>query len=392
MSPIKRSSLEAIRPDMAHLPPNMIREIADLCFHRDDVTMLCFGESDDETPRNIKDAAAQSLAHNDTFYTPNSGVPELRHALADYMRRLYSIPVNTNQITVTASGMSAIMLVMQAILNAGDEVVVISPIWPNVNGAIKVLQGKIVDMNLDEKDGQWSLDLNRLFARCTKKTRAIFLNAPNNPTGWCISIEEQHDILMFCRQRGIWLICDDVYARLTYAPPPAPSFLQIAEPDDLLIAVNSFSKTWSMTGWRLGWLTAPAALLDVFAKLNEFNVAAPTTFVQYAGIAALATDSDPYVTDMVARLNKRRDLVVDSLVSFKRVRIATPPATFYTFFAVDGVTDSLSFAKDLLKKTGVALAPGRAFGEAGEGYLRLCFAKSESVLSDALQRIRPIFE
>jgi len=388
--PQQHSPLNKIRPEMVNLSPNMIRDIADLCFDKEDAIMLCFGESDEPTPQHIKDAAIQSLTQNDTFYTPNSGVPQLRKALSQYMERLYDTPVSSDRITVTTSGMSAIMLAMQALINPGDEVIVVGPVWPNVNGSIRVLSGNIVDVALGENAGQWSLDLDHLFDSCTSKTRAIFLNSPNNPTGWTLHRHQQQAILEFCRLHGIWIICDDVYARLVFNTPLADSFVQIADPNDLVIAINSFSKTWSMTGWRLGWLTAPAQLTEIFAKLNEFNVAAPTTFVQHAGIAALSADSDPYVESLVCRLRSNSDLVMDALCACSRVSIASPPATFYSFFAVDGVTDSMAFAKKLLRETGVALAPGAAFGAAGKHCMRMCFAKSESTLAQALERLVPV--
>ena len=377
-----------IREQISRLPDSKIRTISLKGAGRPDLIPLWFGESDEPTPDFIKRAAAAALAADHTFYAPNSGVPELRAEIVAYMNRTYGLSVALDRITVTTSGMHGIMLVMQALIDPGDTVAVVGPVWPNCRETVRILGGAPTDVTLRERDGRWHLDSQELFDACGPRTRAIFINSPGNPTGWMMSAAQQAEILDFCRRRGIWIVTDDVYARLVYDRDPAPSFIALAEPDDAVIAVNSFSKSWSMTGWRLGWLTAPADLVTDFAKLNEYNLAGPTTFVQHAGAVALR-DGDAYIGDLVERLRRRRDLVSQRLSAFPRVRFAPPEAAFYAFFAVAGEPDSVAFAERILAETGVGLAPGAAFGPAGEGYLRLCFASSERSLSAAMDRLEP---
>ena len=380
-----------IRELIDRLPSSQIRDVSEIGMGMPGLIPLWFGESDEPTPDFIKQAAIDSLGRNETFYASNNGVPPLREEIVRYMRRIYDIPMEVNRITVTASGMHAIILTMQALVDPGDNVVVVGPVWPNLRETVHIMGGEARDLYLTEEHGRWQLDVQALCDLCDDRTKAIFINSPGNPTGWMMQAEDQREILEFCRKRGIWILCDDVYARIVYDRHHAPSFIEIAEPDDLVIAINSFSKSWSMTGWRLGWITAPASLEEILAKLNEFNIAAPTTFVQHAGVVALR-DGDPYVEDLVERLHRRRDLVCQRLSAFRRVRLAVPEAAFYAFLAVDGVENAYDFAVEILKKTKVGLAPGSAFGPSGEGYLRLCFASSDDSLRTALDRLEPTLD
>lgn len=380
-----------IRPAIVDLPGSKIRAVSDAGQGIADLIPLWYGEGDDPTPAFIADAAAAALRRGQTFYTVNRGIPELRAALARYATRLYGRPVAEDRITATASGMNAIMLAMQALVEPGCNVVIVDPVWPNVREAVRVMGGEPRSVGLRGDDTGWHLDLDRLFAACDGRTRALFVNSPGNPTGWMMTADEIAAILDFARKRRIWVIADEVYARIVYDREVAPSFLQAAEPDDPVIVVNSFSKAWSMTGWRLGWFTAPPALGEVFAKLNEFNVAAPTTFVQWGGIAALE-QGEPYVRELVGRYGQARELTMQRLGAMRRVRLVRPQAAFYAFFAVEGMTDSLAFAKELLQRAKVGLAPGAAFGPDGEGYLRLCYASSLPKVSAALDRLAPVLD
>jgi aspartate/methionine/tyrosine aminotransferase len=181
-------------------------------------------------------------------------------------------------------------------------------------------------------------------------------------------------------------VSDEVYARIVYDRPAAPSFLEQAAPDDRLIVVNSFSKSWAMTGWRLGWITAPAALGPTFEMLTEYNIAGPAGFIQRAGVVAVR-EGEPFVQEIVRRYGAARDLVMARIAAIPRLSLAPPAAAFYAFFRVDGMTDSLAFAKELLAATGVGLAPGAAFGAGGEGHLRLCFAATLPTLERAFDRL-----
>ena len=354
-----------------------------------DILPLWFGEGDDPTPSFITDATAAAMKSGQTFYTPNRGIPELRAAIQRYLKRTYDQDVAIERITVTASGMNALMLITQCILGPGDNGVVIGPVWPNGQQAMRVMgaEPRRVDLT-PQPDGGWRLDLDRLFDACDENTRVISINSPGNPTGWLASEEELRAILDFCKSRGIWVLSDEVYSRIVYDRPYAPTFLTIAEPDDPVIIVNSFSKSWSMTGWRLGWIVAPPRLQTEIEKMTEFNISHATTFVQHGGVAAM-DHGDAYTASLVARYGQARDLVFQRLSALPRVRLARPEGAFYAFFALDGMTDSLAFCLKLLETAKVGLAPGIAFGDSGEGRIRLCFAASLPKLSEALDRLEP---
>ncbi len=377
-----------IRPDIAALRESPIREVARMGMGREGVIPLWFGEPDQPTPDFINQAASRALAAGHTFYTLNRGIPELRQALADYMTGLHGVAIAPERVSVTASAMNAIAILMQSLVGPGDNAVLVVPLWPNIEGTVRIMEAEPRAVPLQEEGGAWRLDLEHLFAAVDARTRLILVNSPNNPTGWLMEREQQRAVLDFCRQRGIWLIADEVYDRIVYDRPVAPSLLDIADADDPLIRVNSFSKSWAMTGWRLGWITAPESFAPVIEKMNEFNIASATTMAQHAGVVALA-EGEPFIAETVARYGRARDLVYQRLGAMPRVELVRPEAAFYAFFGVEGMPDSLTFAKELVTECGVGLAPGCAFGPTGEGHLRLCFAASLERLSEAMDRIEP---
>ncbi len=384
-------ALAAIRPAIADLRDSLIRRIANEGIGLADIVPLWFGEGDDPTPDFVKQAAVEALNADRTMYAPNRGVPELVPALSDYMTHLHERPIEEARVTVTASGMNAIMLVMQALIDPGDEVAVVVPVWPNCVETTHIVGGRTRRISLVFGSNGWRLDFDQLFGAVRDGARAVFINSPGNPTGWMMPAEEQQALLEACRNSGTWIIADEVYERLAYNAPRAPSFLDVADPEDRVVVVNSFSKSWSMTGWRLGWLTHPPSLGDSFGMLNEFNIAGPTTFVQHAGVAAVR-DGEPYVRTLVDNYRRRRDLVIESLSDMDKVRLASPAGAFYVFLKVEGLTDSYALACDILRETRVGLAPGVAFGPEGEGWLRLCFAAREPLLNRALERLVPFLE
>jgi aspartate/methionine/tyrosine aminotransferase len=388
MQPARRPAVPfpGLRPGVAALPASKIREVADAGRGRADLIPLWFGEPDVPTPAFICEAASRALAAGDTFYQPNAGIPELRTTLADYMNRLYGTRLLPQNVIVAASAMNALMLVMQALVDPDDLVVTTTPAWPNLPAVPQILSGRIRSVPLSPGNAGWRLDLDRLFDACDERTRVIFLNSPNNPTGWTMTAEEQQAVLAFARARGVWIVSDEVYARIVYDRPAAPSFLEQTAPDDRLIVVNSFSKSWAMTGWRLGWITAPAALGPIFEMLTEYNIAGPAGFIQRAGVVAVQ-EGEPFLQEIVRRYGAARDLVTTRIAGIPRLSLAPPAAAFYAFFRVDGMTDSLAFAKELLAATGVGLAPGAAFGAGGEGHLRLCFAATLPTLERAFDRL-----
>ncbi len=383
------SAMARIRNTVLELPASRIRQATLAGRGIDDLIPLWFGEGDEVTPAFIRDAAAAALQRGETFYGPNRGVPELRAALQRYLHRIYQRDVDLDRIVVSASGMNALMIAVQCLVGQGDSAVVIGPVWPNAQHAITAMGAEVrmVDLQV-QPDGGWKLDVERVLAACDATTRLIVINSPNNPTGWMATEAELQALLDHARAHDLWLLSDEVYARITYGVPHAPSLLTLADPGDPVVIVNSFSKSWSMTGWRLGWVVAPPELTTVIEKMTEFNISHPTSFVQWGGIAAL-DDGDAYVEGLVRRYAEAAELVYQRLSPLPRVRLARPRSAFYAFFHVDGAEDSFAYAVDLMHRAKVGLAPGIAFGPAGEGHLRLCFASSLPKLARALDRLVP---
>lgn len=389
--PGKDDLLAALSRRAGDEPESGIVEIFNYGRNRPGVIPLWIGEGDTPTPEFICDAAYASLRAGETFYTYQRGLPELRTALADYHGRLYGKAFNAENFFVTGSGMQAIQIAVQAVTGPGDEVLVPSPAWPNYPAALRINGALPVEVPMDFDGSRWSLDLDRLFDACTSRTRAVFLTSPSNPIGCVFSERELIAIRDFARDRGIWLIADEVYARYYFDDNGsnrriAPSILDICEPEEQVISVNTFSKNWAMTGWRVGWLMAPAALGQVIENLIQYNTSGVPAFHQRACITAIE-DGETFVEEQIARARKGRDIVCGALAETGRVRFQPPEGAFYLFLSIDGVTDSSAMAKTLIDETGVGLAPGTAFGPGGEEFFRLCFARSGDYLEDAMDRL-----
>jgi aspartate/methionine/tyrosine aminotransferase len=373
--------------DIIRIPGSRIFEIAKLAFATPDVDFLCFGESDQPSPRAAHDAAIASLDAGETKYIDVRGLPELRAALAAYLTALHRRPVAESRVQITASGMSAISVALAAIVRAGERVVLHSPAWPNVANAARLRQAEVIELGLTaQPDGRFSMDFDRLDTLLTG-ARAFILNSPNNPTGWTATQDELATILALCRKHGVWLISDEVYSRLVYdGSAAAPSVLDVAESDDRVMVANSFSKTWVMTGWRLGWLVVPDETRDAITEIVEATHSCVAPFVQQAGLAAIAHPAT--VDDFRAHCARGRELASQALLGLNGVRYAAPVGAFYAFIGVDGLHDSLDLAKRLVTRHGVGVAPGIAFGDAGEGHLRICFAQSAERMERAMGRLR----
>ena len=375
------------RPAVRALSASLIRAVANEGMSESDVLAFWFGEPDEVTPSFIREAGAASIARGETFYTQNFGIPPLRDAIAGYLASLHR-PMVADNIAVTASGMSALMLTVEALVAPGDRVVVVTPLWPNLVEIPKILSANVETVPLGCREGEWSLDLDRLLRALTPDTRLLLVNSPNNPTGWTLRADEQRAILERCRQYGIWLVADDVYERLYYrdAAKAAPSFLDIADPEERVVSTNSFSKSWLMTGWRLGWIVAPRALMPDLGKLIEYNTSCSPAFVQHAGLAAIS-QGEPTVARTRERLRHARDFLVNELRKMPGIEVAPPAGAMYAFFRVDGLADSFAFCKRLVHEARLGLAPGSAFGSEGEGYVRWCFASDEARLADGVARL-----
>jgi aspartate/methionine/tyrosine aminotransferase len=379
------------RAIVTELRQSKIREVANAGIGRSDVLPFWFGEPDEVTPQFIRDAASESLARGETFYSHNLGLAELRTTIASYLSTLHpnpALPIITDNISVTSSGVNALSLAAQALVNPGDHVVCVTPLWPNLVEIPKILSANVqcVPLEFDAIRG-WQLNMDRLLQALTPTTRALMVNSPNNPTGWTLTRDEQRTILAHCRKHGIWIIADDAYERLVYTDDAscAPSFFDIADANDRLISANTFSKSWLMTGWRLGWLAGPAPFIEQLGKLIEYNTSCAPVFVQRAGVVAVR-DGEAIIARTQKRFRAARDHLCNSLSAIDGIAAPAPPGAMYAFFKMEGLTDSLAFCKRLVSEQGVGLAPGAAFGEEGEGFVRWCFASEISRLDEGLAR------
>lgn len=347
---------------------------------------LWAGEGDEPTPGFISRAAAEALLAGETFYTWQRGVPELRQALVDYHARHFDRKLPLDAFCVTGSGMQAIKIVIEAVTDPGDDVIQITPAWPNFAAALGLSGGVPVSVPLDYADGRWSIDPDRIAGAITPRTRALFFNSPSNPTGWTATRDDLVAILDLARKRGIWIIADEIYSRFFYAGGRAPSFLDIMDDDDHIIFVNTFSKNWAMTGWRVGWIVAPLALVQVLENSVQYQTSGVAQFMQKGALAALEK-GDAFVEAQVAKATAARDLFCDALTSTNRVVTQKPDGAFYAFFRIDGVTDTRTAAIDIIDRAGVGLAPGTAFDRGGESFLRACFLRRLDHVEEAAGRL-----
>lgn len=380
-----------MRQAIQNLEESRIREVANAGMGRGDVLAFWFGESDEVTPDFIRRAAIESLQQGETFYSHNLGLPELREAVAGYMGTLHG-KVAPERIAITSGGVNALMLAMQALVDAGDEVVAVTPVWPNLTAQPQILGAKLRCVSLKPVRGEWALDLDALLAAITPATRLLVVNSPNNPTGWTLTRAEQQAIVAHCRKTGTWILADEVYERLYYAGDTgngaAPSFLDVTTPDDRLVVVHSFSKSFLMTGWRLGWLVMPPAMTPHMGKLIEFNTSCASVFTQRAGVVALQRTAE-VTPRVVAHLKACRDTLVPLLQAVPGVQAAPARGGMYAFFRLAGFEDSLDTAKRLVAEAGLGLAPGNAFAPEAQGWLRWCFASKEPArLVQGVERLK----
>lgn len=376
--------------DAVHsLSSSQIREVANSAMGREGVLPFWFGETDQPTAAFIRDAAIQSLSAGETFYAQNLGRPYLRNAIAEYMSDLHGRTIETDRISVVGSGVTGLGVVSQLMLSPGDRVVAITPLWPNITEIPRISGAHVERVSLNVSGGKWSLDLDRLLSALTPETKMLIVNSPNNPTGWTISDEQIEAITTHCRRLGIWVVADEVYERLIYDPSvrSAPSFLRHMNADERLISVNSFSKAWSMTGWRAGWITAPVTMADDLAKLIEYNFSCVFEPIQRAATVALQ-QGEAEIANLRARLARTRNLLVSGLLDIPGVDVPEAGGAMYVFFRIAGQSDSVETAKRLVSEAGLGLAPGSAFGPEGNGWLRWCHAVSdEARLMEGVSRL-----
>ncbi|CAD7040625.1 pyridoxal phosphate-dependent aminotransferase [Pseudorhizobium halotolerans] len=381
------SVLESLSPRALAAPESGIVEVITYARGQEGLIPLWAGEGDLPSPDFINRAASDALLAGETFYTWQRGIPELREALSRYYARHFSVSLSSDHFYVTGSGMHAIMLAAQALTSPGDELVYLSPAWPNIVAATELGGARAVALPLDFANGAWSLDLQKLESLVSPKTRAIFVNTPSNPTGWTASREELAAILAIARRHGIWIIADEIYALYHYGEGTrAPSFLDVMEPGERVIFANSFSKNWSMTGWRVGWLVAPPEMGQVIENLVQYSNSGVAQFLQRGCVAAL-DQGDDFFRENFVRARESRDILCDTLIATNRVETLKPQGALYAFLKVDGITDSRQAALDIVDRVQVALAPGSAFGPGGAEFLRACFLRDPRQVRVAADRL-----
>jgi len=381
-----------IAASVENVPHSRIRELAEIAMGMEGVLRLYFGESNLPTPDYIKQAAQKAMADGYTFYTENAGLPSLRRAIADYYRRMQGVELDpAREIVITASGVQALNVGIRCVLDPGDEALVLTPAWPNGSSIAMMANATAIQVPHPLCGERYRVDFEALENAVTPRTRMLLYTSPSNPLGWVATLEEQKALLDFARRHNLWLVADEVYDRLYYSgerPGEAvPSILKLATREDAVMVVHSFSKSYCMTGWRLGYLIARRDLAAKATQLNEFIVSHAPSFTQKAGETALA-DGEPELAAMLGRLKDNRDLCLDALAGMPGITVPKPDGAFYLFPRIEGLTDSFRFCKRLLEETRVGLAPGVAFGKGGEGSVRICYAAERSIVEEAMKRMR----
>lgn len=378
--------IDTLRAEARAAPESGIVAVINHGRLREGLIPLWAGEGDLPTPSFISDAASRGLADGETFYTWQKGIPPLRQALARYYARHFGKTFAEEEFIVTASGMHAIQLAIDAIAGSGDEVIYLSPAWPNFAAAAGVAGAVPVPVTLDESGNGWSCDVEKIASAVTPRTKLLFINTPSNPTGWTADRQTLQAILDLARAKGLWIIADEIYSLFHYGHGRAPSFLDVATPEDRILFVNSFSKNWAMTGWRVGWIKTHPSLQQVFENLIQYSTSGVAQFMQRGAVAAL-DEGDGFIAEQVERARAARDLVCGILGETGKARFTVPQGAFYLFFRIDGITDSRSAAFDIVDNANVGLAPGTAFGPGGEAFLRLCFHRRLDQLEEAAHRL-----
>jgi aspartate/methionine/tyrosine aminotransferase len=383
----------SVRPQIQDMVTDNIAVLADKARHLEGVIPLWFGEGDMVTPAFIRDAAKRALDEGHTFYVPDMrGTANLTAALAAYQTRLHGRPIGRDRTTVTPGGMQAVALALSLLLETGDNAVYLTPQWPNIHNAIHVAGAEPRPCPLVLRDNRWGLDIDAVAARCDARTRAILFSSPNNPTGWTASADDLRALLHLARERGIWLVADEVYGRLYFKGDIAPSLLRIAEPDDLLLCVNSFSKAWAMTGFRLGWLTHPADLADRIGAMTQYLNSGTAAVIQEAGAAAI-TEGEHLVAALRERCRSGIAMAYERLSAATRVELPErPDGGMYVFFRVEGWPDARAACLELLERCRVGLAPGELFGDAAAGWFRMCICRDPAQLGTALDRLVSVLD
>ncbi len=378
--------IDTLRAEARLAPVSGIEAVMNYGRERPGLIPLWAGEGDLPTPDFISAAAMRGLAAGETFYTWQGGIPELREALVRFHARHFGRSFSPESFVVTIGGMQAIALAIEATIGPGDEAIYLSPAWPNFAAAAEMNGGVAVPVRLERGGNGWICDVDRIAAAVTPRTKAIFVNSPANPTGWTADRETLAAMLDLARRLGLWIIADETYTLFHFGGGRAASFMDVMAGGDRILFVNTFSKNWAMTGWRVGWLGADPSLGRMFENLVQYSTSGVAQFLQRGAIAAL-DEGDAFLAGQVERARAARDLACGILGETGRVRFSVPQGAFYLFFTVDGMADSRQAAFDIVDQANVGLAPGTAFGDGGAPYLRLCFHRRLDQVEEAAHRL-----
>ena len=366
-----------------HIPESATMKIADIAAklrsEGQDIISFSLGEPDFETPENIKRAAKTALDRGETHYTQGSGIPELREAIAEKLKNDNNLDVSPADVLVTTGAKQAIFEAICTLIDEGDEVLLLDPAWVSYSAIVKFAGGKPVMVPVSEQEGCVPVDLQ---SHMTRNTKLLILNSPCNPTGAVYGKNVIKAAAEAAEDHGVFVLSDEVYEKIIYGAKHHSIGSLIP---DRTITINGFSKAYAMTGWRLGYATAPAPILQGMLKIQQHSVSNATSFVQRAGVEALRGDQGA-VRAMVVEFKKRRDIMIDELRKMG-IECAPPRGAFYAFAKVSQFGNSVEVTEKLLRDALVAVTPGSAFGPNGEGYVRLSYATSRQNIEDGINRI-----
>jgi aspartate/methionine/tyrosine aminotransferase len=375
-----------MRPEILAVAESPMVQIATIAESMPGSIKLCYGESESPTPDFICRAATDAMAAGHTYYTHTAGSPAFREAIAGHVHALHGVEYRATEIMGSVGATAAIFAAIRAFAGAGDNVVIVSPAYAIFANGVRLVGAEPRLVPLAFGGGRFALDLDRIGLAIDTRTRMLIVNSPSNPTGWTVTVDEQRALCDLAERHDLFLLADEVYERLVFDRRVAPSCARVAPSRDRLIVVNSFSKTYNMTGWRLGWAQGSERVIHQLFKAAEFITSNPPAMVQEAGIVALR-DGEDFVALQQRQLARMRGLATGALTAMPRVRLPYPEGAFYVFPRIEGVADSAAFAGRLVRDTGLAVAPGAGFGSGGEGHIRICFASSDATVAEAMQRL-----